>query len=122
MDKNKSYSGIKTMKKSFDQKPKKCVPTCSFFKCSQRALEFRYHKGRKIAWCKYVPGGEYCDGPNCTYGFCVKHKIKPDNTCGLYSQQRNKRSVEKDYDFEDEKWKKDVRMKDKVMKRFKDMI
>jgi hypothetical protein len=103
------------------QKPRKCIPICDSFRCSQRALEIRFQNNRKIAWCNYVPGGELCEGPNCNYAICLKHKLKSDNTCGLYTQPKKEIEVDDNTDYKD-KWEKEVRVKDKVMKRFKDKL
>ncbi|WEU40610.1 MAG: hypothetical protein OdinLCB4_001370 [Candidatus Odinarchaeum yellowstonii] len=100
---------------------KKCSPECNLFRCSQRALAVRFEKGKKIVWCNFVPGGDYCQGPNCNYAICAQHKLRAENTCGLYAQ-KNKQSENESLNMhEEETWKKPVQLKSKVLKRLKNL-
>ncbi|MHA1835334.1 MAG: hypothetical protein ACTSYQ_00130 [Candidatus Odinarchaeia archaeon] len=99
-------------------KPKKCTPVCEFFRCSQRALKIQNNKGRKVAMCYFVPGGDYCQGANCNYGFCAKHKLKPGNLCGLYVKPKKKR-IEVNQSEENKDWVGNIQFKNKVLKRIK---
>lgn len=100
---------------------KKCSQECNFFKCSQRAMTIRYDKGKKIVWCNFVPGGDYCQGPNCNYAICAQHKLRAENTCGLYIQKNKQQTSDWANIDEEETWKKQVQLKSKVLKRIKNL-
>ncbi len=100
---------------------RKCSPVCNLFKCSQRALTIRYEKGKKIVWCNFVPGGDYCQGPNCNYALCAQHKLRAENTCGLYVQRNKQTDSDRVNIDEEETWKKPVQLKSKVLKRLKNL-
>ncbi|MHA1356792.1 MAG: hypothetical protein ACTSRC_01635 [Candidatus Helarchaeota archaeon] len=85
-----------------------CNPNCQYFKCSKRAMgPKRKVRGRTRIICNFV-SGDYCTGSRCTYSFCVKHKLRPNGTCGLTNQSQRKIDDEKiEAEYEKELIKKD---------------
>ncbi|KYH38586.1 MAG: hypothetical protein AYL30_003980 [Candidatus Hecatellales archaeon B24] len=57
--------------------PKKCSPNCEFFRCGQKALQFRGGK----AYCRFAD--DLCSGANCKFTICLRNKLLPDGTCAL---------------------------------------
>ncbi|MEM2907260.1 MAG: hypothetical protein QW739_04205 [Candidatus Odinarchaeota archaeon] len=100
---------------------RKCSPECNLFRCSQRALTIRYDRGKKIVWCNFVPGGDYCQGANCNYSICSQHKLRAENMCGLYTQRNKRLEDEREISEEDKILSKQVQLKSKVLKRIKNL-
>ncbi|MFX1296722.1 MAG: hypothetical protein ACFFD2_17935 [Promethearchaeota archaeon] len=104
-----------------------CNPNCQFFKCEKRALGSKEKiRGRSRITCNFVEG-DLCTGSRCNYSFCVKHKLKPDGTCGLNERKKNKLNdeiIEKKYEKEllqkeQQANKYESYMKDKYRKKLK---
>jgi len=56
--------------------PKKCSPTCKFFRCAKNAAVYR----RDGVWCRLT--NEPCDVAHCAYAICVKRRLLPGGICG----------------------------------------
>jgi len=105
--------------------PKKCEPTCKFFRCAKRALVVKYPRpfgGAKnpvkpLTFCKWV--GDYCQGPDCQYAFCARKALLPDGTCSLSERRASRtRSIEEEARREQEEFK--LRLKGKELKYLRD--
>jgi len=66
---------------------RKCSPNCEFFRCSQKALQFRSGK----AYCRFAD--DVCEGYTCKYAFCIRNRLLPDGVCGL-TLKRTTTSIE----------------------------
>lgn len=59
------------------QTARKCLPTCEFFRCGQRALYL--HTGK--AFCRWAD--DECAGATCSYVSCVRGRLLANGICGM---------------------------------------
>lgn len=109
---------------------KRCVATCSYFKCGQRALFVRLknqqqgsyqgspYEQRSVregtAFCNWV--GDSCVVSGCNYAFCERRALLPDGSCGLDEREAPKQVKS----IEDEAKKEEVLVRsarDKLLKK-----
>ncbi len=94
--------------------PRKCTPSCRFFRCGKRALKI-YRAGRNvIAYCTWTQSP--CIGTKCKFAMCVKDAILPDGTCGLELRRLEKKVEEFDEELEKEVKAKSTKVTSKLKK------
>ena len=64
--------------------PKKCTPSCKFFRCAKKALAIM---GDKF-WCLWA--NDECDVSNCAFATCAKRKLLPGGICGETVKRRTR--------------------------------
>lgn len=65
---------------------KKCFPNCDFFKCGQKAIQYRSGS----VYCRFVD--DLCEGASCKYALCIRNKLLSNGLCGLTFKRTTFRS------------------------------
>jgi len=85
---------------------KKCFSRCEFFKCEQRAIQYR---GNEV-YCRFAD--DICNGASCKYAICVRNRLLTNGICGITLKR-----VTTLVDIPPEEAVKGVRIKGKLQKR-----
>ena len=82
-----------------------CWPRCVWFRCGKRALLIRGNE----YWCKWL--NEPCAGPSCSYAYCARGKLLPENRCGLVVRRITRDKITP------EDFKLDIKLKGRLAKK-----
>jgi len=93
-----------------------------------RGRSSRQFRGRKegrqqierrglVALCSWA--GDLCQGPSCTYAYCERRALLPDETCSLELRKgsRRVRSIEEEAEKEELK----LKLKGKTLRRIREL-
>ncbi len=60
-----------------DLEPKMCFPKCEFFRCGQKAMQWR---GGDV-YCIYAD--DLCEVATCKYAICIRSRLLANGLCGM---------------------------------------